>query len=65
MNTHNPRESGTKNSIPGETAQPDADLHTPDANVGLEGECIVPAHPESVRQGTGEPCDDGRGGTQK
>ena len=41
--------------------KPNADLPTPDANVGMDGECLVPAHPESVRPGTGEPCDDGRG----
>ncbi len=41
---------------------PDVDLHTPDANVGMQGQCIVPPHPESVRADTGEPCDDGRDG---
>ena len=41
---------------------PDATLNVPDSNVGADGQCIVPPHPESVRQNTGEPCDDGRDG---
>ena len=45
----------------GENREPDADLRTPDANVGMEGQCLVPPHPEAARPDTGEPCDDGRG----
>lgn len=41
---------------------PEADMTTPDANVGSDGQCITPPHPESVREDTGEPCDDGRDG---
>lgn len=41
---------------------PDTALETPDSNVGADGQCIVPPHPESARQDTGEPCDDGRNG---
>lgn len=43
---------------------PDTDRPTPDANVGIDGQCITPQHPESVRENTGEPCDDGRDGGQ-
>ncbi|MDL2210012.1 hypothetical protein LJC26_04330 [Desulfovibrio sp. OttesenSCG-928-O18] len=39
---------------------PKAGQRTPDANVADDGHCIVPAHPESTRLDTGEPCDDGR-----
>ena len=58
MNSHDIKERQKKTG----GKEPDADLHIPDANVGMEGQCIVPPHPESVRADTGEPCDDGRSG---
>ncbi len=60
MNAYNNNEE--KKNAQGGMAEPDPDLRTPDANVGMDGQCIVPPHPESVRPDTGEPCDDGRDG---
>lgn len=51
---------GQGNGTPGNV--PEVDMPTPDANVGIDGQCITPPHPESVREDTGEPCDDGRDG---
>lgn len=34
----------------------------PDANVGMFGHCIQPAHAEDARPDTGAPCADGRDG---
>ena len=61
MNSHDIKERQKKDGAAGNNAHPDADLHITDSNVGMDGECIVPPHPESVRVDTGEPCDDGRG----
>ncbi|MCC8193193.1 MAG: hypothetical protein LIP28_00890 [Deltaproteobacteria bacterium] len=61
MNSYDIQERKKKDAS-GEETQPDIDLQIPDANVGMDGECLVPPHPESVRPDTGEPCDDGRDG---
>ena len=42
------------------TDVPETEVMLPDANVGMDGSCIIPAHPENARANTGEPCSDGR-----
>lgn len=48
----------TKGPVPAEA--PEAGLHVADANVYSDGSCAMPAHAESAREDTGEPCVDGR-----
>lgn len=64
MAGQNNPEQQRKDEQPGKGPQPDAGLANPGANVGMDDQCIVPDHPESARQDTGLPCDDGRGAGQ-
>lgn len=63
MNKHDKKDTKKCNhEHTGPQPAPDATLENPDSNVAADGHCIMPLHPESVRQDTGEPCDDGRDG---
>lgn len=67
MNTENKNtapQQNTQQLSPSDKAatQPLTDGQLPEANVGLAGRCIQPAHSEVARPDTGAPCADGRDG---
>lgn len=67
MTKKNPAMDEHARTVPPKTPHnpPEIGQRAPNANVDSDEHCILPAHPESARLDTGEPCDDGRGDAEK